>query len=560
MVRRRHGLALGPEQPLEPALAQRVVGRRRAPARRRRARARARAARSPSPPRSARPRRSIAGELRLELLAGRQQPAPVVVEARRSRRCGARRARPGRGSRAGRRASPARCGAAAPRRASRCGPRGSRSRARPPGPRARPRRSPTRRSCAAGRAARARLGGARPRPRGGLELRRREEVAVALDDRGLLGGLLLPHAHRAALLGALEEVAREALLELGRRPNRLAGYRSGLVRDCGRRAPRARTACRAPRRPARAPPARSRSCPRASPRAPAGRAPRCRRAGRARSSAPTWTSRRTTSIRLGREQLARRPRAVPASTTRWPSSSRLTRQRRRSDGSSSTTRTVCRPRSSTRVSTQAGAIVRRPACDWVDSRSVRPIAGSEQRHGTRARARSAPARARADAARPRLGGRRPGRARRADADELPHLQYALHAVGEQALVPLLGRPRQACPRSAHEELEFALAVAREETADVAEMLVGGRPGRRGSAPLGVAWSPLRRPPGVAPARARRRERARRSSARVAAPPVRCSSSAGVLARARRRARRASGRCGSRVSRSSPRARRSPHRP
>ena len=50
-----------------------------------------------------------------------------------------------------------------------------------------------------------------------VELRGREEVAVALDDRGLLGDLLLADAHRAPLFGALEEVAREALLVLGRR-------------------------------------------------------------------------------------------------------------------------------------------------------------------------------------------------------------------------------------------------------------------------------------------------------------------------------------------------------
>ena len=44
-----------------------------------------------------------------------------------------------------------------------------------------------------------------------LDLLAGEEVRVARDDRRLLGGLLLPHPHRAALLGALVEVA----LELG---------------------------------------------------------------------------------------------------------------------------------------------------------------------------------------------------------------------------------------------------------------------------------------------------------------------------------------------------------
>src|SRR4029079_1862061 len=40
-----------------------------------------------------------------------------------------------------------------------------------------------------------------------------------LDDRRLLRRLLLPHADGASLLGALEEVVREALLVLDRRPH-----------------------------------------------------------------------------------------------------------------------------------------------------------------------------------------------------------------------------------------------------------------------------------------------------------------------------------------------------
>ncbi len=50
-----------------------------------------------------------------------------------------------------------------------------------------------------------------------VELRRREQVAVALDDGGLLGGLLLAHANGAALLRALVQIAGESFLELGRR-------------------------------------------------------------------------------------------------------------------------------------------------------------------------------------------------------------------------------------------------------------------------------------------------------------------------------------------------------
>ena len=46
-----------------------------------------------------------------------------------------------------------------------------------------------------------------------LELLAGEEVRVARDDRRLLGGLLLPHADRPRLLGALLEVRVEPLLE-----------------------------------------------------------------------------------------------------------------------------------------------------------------------------------------------------------------------------------------------------------------------------------------------------------------------------------------------------------
>ena len=52
-----------------------------------------------------------------------------------------------------------------------------------------------------------------------VELPVREEVAVALDDRRLLGDLLLADADGAPLLRALEEVARQALLVLDRRPH-----------------------------------------------------------------------------------------------------------------------------------------------------------------------------------------------------------------------------------------------------------------------------------------------------------------------------------------------------
>jgi hypothetical protein len=51
-------------------------------------------------------------------------------------------------------------------------------------------------------------------------------------------------------------------------------------------------------------------------------------------------------------------------------------------------------------------------------------------------------------------------------EELPRLQYALHVTAERALEiqPLSGR------EEAHEELQVALAIAREETAQVAEVV------------------------------------------------------------------------------------------
>ncbi len=49
-----------------------------------------------------------------------------------------------------------------------------------------------------------------------LELRPREQIRVASDDLGPLGDLLLADAHGAPFLGALEEVALEARLVVGR--------------------------------------------------------------------------------------------------------------------------------------------------------------------------------------------------------------------------------------------------------------------------------------------------------------------------------------------------------
>lgn len=66
-------------------------------------------------------------------------------------------------------------------------------------------------------------------------------------------------------------------------------------------------------------------------------------------------------------------------------------------------------------------------------------------------------------------------------DALPALQYALHTAGERVLglEPLPGR------EEAHEELAAALAIAREETADVAETFEEAGP--RAAAPLLWEW-------------------------------------------------------------------------
>ena len=89
---------------------------------------------------------------------------------------------------------------------------------------------------------------------------RREEVGVARDDLRLLGDLLLADAHRAAFLGALEEVALEAALELGRGADGGDAHRRRHVirtrqraRPAGgrsRRAPRLERLARSPRRAA----------------------------------------------------------------------------------------------------------------------------------------------------------------------------------------------------------------------------------------------------------------------------------------------------------------------
>ena len=175
-----------------------------------------------------------------------------------------------------------------------------------------------------------------------LELPAAEEIGVARDDLRLLGGLLLPDPHRARLLGALEHVLAEAVLELG-----------GAANDCGGHAtyasPRRATCCRASstssagsngfgingaraalvRRPRR--PSRSRAR-RGSRRRAARRAARPMRPSRGEG-------------RAGRDPAApRRPppsprRPSPPRLTRKPSSSRFTRQTMRKAASSSTTST-----------------------------------------------------------------------------------------------------------------------------------------------------------------------------------------------------------------------------
>src|ERR671910_1672006 len=181
-----------------------------------------------------------------------------------------------------------------------------------------------------------------------VELAGREEVAVALDDRGLLRGLLLAHAHGAALLGALEQVAREALLVLDRRADPRDAHDGRAYRTCdpptaaerlssskgfpstpSTRARRSdETALEPERRTTRTGSSRAAtSSSRSSP-----------------SSAPTWMSSRITSG-VASSSSRRASPSDAASRTVWPSSSRLTRQSMRSERSSSTTSTslTCRP-------------------------------------------------------------------------------------------------------------------------------------------------------------------------------------------------------------------------
>src|SRR5581483_642512 len=62
-----------------------------------------------------------------------------------------------------------------------------------------------------------------------LDLRMREQVRVARDDRRLLGDLLLPHTNRAALFGALVVVVVQACLVLLRRADGGRGHATSLV-------------------------------------------------------------------------------------------------------------------------------------------------------------------------------------------------------------------------------------------------------------------------------------------------------------------------------------------
>ena len=69
-----------------------------------------------------------------------------------------------------------------------------------------------------------------------LDLRAREEIAIAGDDRGLLGDFLLPHANGARLLGALEVVLLEARLVLGGVADGGCRHALSLQRDARRAA------------------------------------------------------------------------------------------------------------------------------------------------------------------------------------------------------------------------------------------------------------------------------------------------------------------------------------
>src|SRR5581483_38001 len=176
-----------------------------------------------------------------------------------------------------------------------------------------------------------------------LQLAGREQVAVAADDLRLLRHLLLPHAHRPPLLGALEQVLLQARLEGGRREDgrrahgsTLASRRAVETRSSGANG-FASTASAAPASASRSsvpvtiatgiPAERRRS---SSP--VLGERPRCR-------------SRRTTSGTAA-ASAASASATVAASSTSKPSSSRFTRESSRSAGSSSTISALGIPRRS----------------------------------------------------------------------------------------------------------------------------------------------------------------------------------------------------------------------
>ena len=190
---------------------------------------------------------------RQPLARGEERPA-LVVERRRDARARRRRAPRGRAYSGSSASLACAAGAAAPRRPTPPARRAGRSRARPPARRARRRRGRPRRSCAAGRA-RSRVAIRRP-PLGlteRVQLLPGEEIGVPGDDRRLLGDLLLPHAHRPRLLGALDAVALEPRLVLRDRPGAHRSYLDAPPEPLeGRLAPEQLQRLVQPRRDARA--------------------------------------------------------------------------------------------------------------------------------------------------------------------------------------------------------------------------------------------------------------------------------------------------------------------
>ena len=400
-----------------------------------------------------------------------------------------------------------------------------------------------------------------------VELLAREEVGVAADDLRLLRDLLLADAHRAPLLGALEEVAlrggTRTRSDCGRRRRSRRGHCSRLARRVASR--------QRPGRPARngfdsTSSARPRSCATSAvPVTSAAGTPAARSSSRSRASrrpGPRWTSRRTTSGRsaatAARASVARRgladakPLELEVHPAQEPQRRVVVDDEDRGTGAFHRAERVddARSRSVRRGRAAAGSV------GGSDARmsSLTPRTGTGERYAV-AMGELWSGLARTLARLDRLAAE-PEQlsARRRDTRPLRRLQYALHTASEQAygLVPPAGA------EPAHAELAVALGRARATRPPRSS-----RPSwtaARTRRPLVHEWRGRALPRAAraaAPRRHRPRPRRTAAAGRGEAEPLAPAISLALALRRRdrlrrRRDRRASGRPGSSASRRSSR--------